>query len=151
VKQSILIFILFGGLMLTGCKAFSKKTTQSGAQKTDPEFAKEVFNLLAQGDNAAADMIDWEHLSMTGIDAGALYRVIKDESARENFRKSFIDGYSNSFKKTGGSPAVLTNWREQSKDGTNTMVAADGPNGKVLMMTVAHIDGQQKVSSLDIK
>jgi hypothetical protein len=151
VKQSILIFILLGGLLLMGCSKFSKKSVSSGPQKSDPEFAKDVFNRLATGDAAVADMLDWEHLTMTGIDAGALYRGIKDESARETFRKSFIDGYANSFKRTGGSPAVLLNWREQSKDGTNTTVAADGPNGKVLIMTVAHIDGEQKVSSLDIK
>jgi hypothetical protein len=145
------MLVLLCGLLLTGCNKAGKKSVSAGPQKTDPEFAKEAFNRLAEGDSAVADMLDWEHLTMINIDAGAIYRAINDDAARENFRKSYIESYSESFKKTGGSPAVLANWREQSKDGSNTLVAADGPNGKVLFMTVAHIDGAQKVSSLDIK
>jgi glycosidase len=106
---------------------------------------------LADGDEAVADMLDWEHLSLINIDAGALYSRINDERGREEFRNSFIKSYSSSFKNSGGSPAVLSNWHEQSRSGSDTIVAADGPNGKVLLMTVAHIDGEQKVSKLELQ
>lgn len=150
MKQLSLILIVLCGLLLTGCNLL-KKTPRASFSGSDAEFAKRVFQLLADGDEAAADMIDWEHLSMTGIDAGALYSKITDEGGREEFRKSFINGYSTSFKRTGGNPNVLSNWREQSRSGSDTFVAADGPNNKVLLMTVSHINGQQKVSKLDLQ
>lgn len=150
MKQLSLILIVLCGLLLTGCN-FKKKTTHTGAPKNDADFAKEAFQLLADGDEAVADMLDWEHLSLINIDAGALYSKISDEKAREEFRKSFIESYSSSFKRSGGSPAVLSNWHEQSRNGSETVVAADGPNGKVLLMTVAHIDGEQKISKLELQ
>jgi hypothetical protein len=81
-----------------------------------------------------------------------MYRQMSGgEEMRSRFRKGFINGYSSSFKKSGGSVVSLSNWREQSRDSSQTVVAADGPGGKLLLMTVTHIDGQQKVSTFDLK
>lgn len=151
MKQSILILtILICGLLLVGCKG-SKSSARTGPPKSDVDFAKEVFRLLADGDQSVADLIDWDNLSVAGIDAGGNYKSMTTEASKETFRNSFIKGYSTSFKNSGGNPNVLKNWREQSKDGSKTIVAADGPNGKTLLLTVVHTNGQQYVSTLDIK
>jgi hypothetical protein len=152
VKRSIVILIALCGLLLGGCSQASKKSVRTGPPVNDIEFAREVFTLLQDGDMAAEDMLDWEHLNMSGVaDVGSMYRQINGEDARARFRTGFINGYSSSFKKSGASVASLSNWREQSRDATNTQVAADGPGGKLFLMTVTHIDGQQKVSAFDLK
>lgn len=136
-----------------GCKGKqqSQNARSSGPPKPDVDFAKEAFKLLAEGDVAAADMIDWENLNVAGMDAGASYRPLASDTAREGFRNSFIKGYSNSFKASGGSADTLTKWRELSKDSSGTVVAADAPNGNSILITVSHKDNLQKVSVLALK
>jgi hypothetical protein len=140
------------GLLFSGCKSSSKQIARTGPPKNDVEFTREVFQLLAEGDEAAAEMLDWEHLTLNGVlDAGAAYRQINDDAGRDRFRKAFIKGYADSFKNSGGKVENVSNWREQSRDSSNTVVVADGASGKLLLMTVTHIDGQQKVSTFDLK
>jgi hypothetical protein len=138
--------------LLAGCKGgSSKKPVRTGPVKSDVDFAREVFNLMAEGNIAAAEMIDWEHLNVAGMDAGATYRVLGSDAAKENFRKSFINGYSTSFKSSGGNVDAVKSWREQSKDSSKTIVAANGPNAGTLLITITYIDGQQYVSALELK
>ena len=152
MKQSIIILIVVCGLLLGCSSKSSKQTARTGPPKNDMEFAKEVFELLAEGDQAVAELIDWENLKMLGINVGETYRRIKDEGElRARFGKGFIRGYSNSFKKSGGRVGDTSNWREQSRDSLNTFIIADAPGAKVLSMTVTHIDAQQKVSTIDLK
>lgn len=153
MKQSISILIVLAGLLLSGCtKSVNTQAVYTGPPLNDTEFAREVFRLLAEGDTAVTPMIDWEHLNMLGVDVGAMYRGVPGEGeARPNFIKSFINSYSRSFKVKGGSAANASNWREQSRDASNTIVAADGPNGKVMLTTITHMGGHQKVSSVEVK
>jgi hypothetical protein len=125
--------------------------TYTGPPLNDIEYAKKVFQLLGDGDETVKSMIDWEHLNMMGIDVGALYTKTSGDAARDKETSDFIRGYSNSFKKSGGSVENLTNWREQSRDATNTVVAANSQRGQLILITVAHLNGQQKVSKLELK
>ncbi len=152
VRQSIWLLSLICVFLFAGCKDKQPgQSKQAGPPKADVDFAKEAFKLLVDGNVAAADMIDWEHLNMAGIDAGANYRAMTTDASREGFRNSFIRSYSESFKTSGASADVLSNWREQSRDSSNTVVAADAPNGNSLLITVSHADGQQKISVLAFK
>jgi hypothetical protein len=141
------------GLLFSGCKSSSKHVARAGGPpKNDVEFAKEVFQLLAEGDEAVEEMLDWEHMKVNGIlDVGAGYRNITEEDERDSFRKAFIKGYANNFNKSGGRVENLSNWREQSRDSSNTVVAAEGMNRKLVLFTVTHINGQQKVSTFELK
>lgn len=151
MRRSSLVLILLCALLFMGCKG-SKQSVRTGAPQSDVEFAKEVFGLLAEGDEAAAEMIDWEHLKMVNVvDVGAMYRDINGEDARDGFRKSFIRGYSNSFKSKGGKVENISNWREQSRDSSQTVVAAENQRGQVMLMTVTRVDGQQKISAFELK
>jgi hypothetical protein len=133
-----------------GCAKTSKPVARTGPPLNDVEFAKEVFRLMGEGDETVTEMVDWEHLKMLGIDVGAMYPKSGDE-ARDRFVKGFLKGYSNSFKGKGGTAESVSNWREQSRDATNTVVAADNAGGQHLLMTVTHIEGQQKVSTLALE
>lgn len=152
MRRSISIFVIIFccAFAFVNCKS-NKKPARTGPVRSDVDFAREVFKLMAEGDIAAAEMIDWEQLNVAGVDAGATYRVLGSDAAKENFRKSFLKGYSTSFKNSGGNADNVTNWREQSKDASKTIVAASGPNEGMLLITVTHTDGQQYVSALEIK
>jgi hypothetical protein len=141
------------GLLLGGCaKSSAPPAVYTGPPLNDTEFAKEVFRRLAAGDQEVTAMIDWENLNMLGVDVGAMYRGISAEgSARSKFIQSFLNGYSKSFKEKGGNIENSSNWREQSRDATNTVIAADGLTKQVLLMTVTHKDGHQKVSKIELK
>ncbi len=172
-KKSPLPWIMLGVLVLVGAgvsiilatRGSGSTTTTTGGRTpstrpssvytgpplNDIEYAKKVFQLLGDGDESVKSMIDWEHLKMMGVDVGALYTNTRGDAARDIETSSFIRGYSNSFKKSGGSVANLTNWREQSRDATNTVVAADSQRGQLVLITITHINGQQKVSTLELK
>ena len=151
MKKSILVLIVLCGLLLSGCSKGSKQMTYTGPQLNDIDYAKKVFELLGDGDESVKSMIDWENLKMMGIDVGAMYRSTSGEDARDKNLSDFIRGYSTSFKRSGGNIANLANWREQSKDATNTVVAADTQAGQHVFITVTHINNQQKVSTLELK
>lgn len=116
--------------------------------KTDAMFAKDAVEGLLNGDAAAADAFDWENLKIPGANAGEAYRTMPDEENKQAFRKDLIERYSKSFKASGSSVNSLTNWREQSKNGEITTVAADTATGKIMQVTVTHKGGQQKVSEI---
>ena len=151
MKKSILIVIVLCGLLLGGCAKSDKPAGYTGPPLNDVEFAKKVFQLLAEGDETVKVMIDWENLKMMGFDVGKMYKNTSGEAARDRELTNFIKGYSNSFKKGGVGVEALTNWREQSRDATNTVVAADGPAKTQLLTTVTHINGHQKVSLMEMK
>jgi hypothetical protein len=141
------------GLLLGGCaKSSSTPAVYTGPPLNDTEFAKEVFRLLAEGDDGVIAMIDWEHLNLLGVDVGQMYKGISSEGeARPRFVKGFINGYSRSFKEKGGKVENASNWREHSRDATNTVVAADNQAGKAMLITVSHVDGHQKVSKMELQ
>lgn len=152
MRKLIPVLIVLCGLLLSGCsKSSSKQYVYTGPQLNDIEYAKKVFQLLAEGDESVKAMIDWEHLKMMNIDVGAMYTKTSGDDARDKNVSDFIKGYSTSFKKSGGSIDNLSNWREQSRDAANTVVAADGQMGQHILITVAHPNGQQKVSTLELK
>ncbi|MDQ3818494.1 MAG: hypothetical protein M3362_12575 [Acidobacteriota bacterium] len=153
MRKSILILLCVCGLFFTGCKGTGTKSTTaaSGPPKSDVDFAKDTLQLMADGSDDAADRIDWENFKTMGLDVGEQYKKTDDESARDNFRKSFIRGFSNSFKSSGGNLSTAAKWREESKDANSTVVAVDSPNGKTLLLTVTHTDGQQKISAMNAK
>ena len=149
MRHALSVLLVICAFCFVGCKG--KKPVRTGPPKTDVEFARDVFQRMSQGDISAGELIDFDHLSIAGIDISGQYRNLTTDSSRENFRSSFIKGYSNSFKSSGGNIDALTNWREQSKDAGQTIVAADAPNGNTILITVSHADGQQKVSVLALK
>ena len=153
MKKSILILIITCGFLFIGCKGGTTRqhVRPAGPPKSDVDFAKDVFQMMGDGNTDVIDMLDWENLKMVGVDIGEQYRAASGDSAREAFQESFLRGYSNSFKSSGGNAAAMKNWREQSKDPSNTVVAGDVPNGQTLLITVTHTNGQQYVSSLQIK
>lgn len=148
MRQALSILLVICAFCFVGCK--SKKAARTGPPKTDVEFARDVFQRMAQGDTTVGELIDFEHLSVAGIDVGGQYRNLSSDTSREAFRSSFIKGYANSFKSSGGNGDVLTNWREQSKDAGKTVVAGDGPNKRSILITVTRVDGEQYVSALDL-
>jgi hypothetical protein len=152
MRKSALLLIIISALLFAGCKAPRQRAPRpDGPPKSDVDFAREVFQRMGDGDLDVAQLLDWENLTMAGVDVGAQYRNVSGDSGREIFQDSFLKGYSKSFKSAGGNTSALNNWREQSKDSTNTVVAGDLPNGQTLLITVTHTNGLQYVSSVQAK
>jgi hypothetical protein len=149
VKQSILILIVLCGLLLGGCaKSSNQPAFYTGPPLNDTEFAKEVFRLLAEGDEGVTPMLDWEHLNLLGNDIGTVY---KGNNNQPKFINDFISSYSRSFKARGGKAENASNWREHSRDANNTVVAADNQAGQSMLITVTHVDGHQKVTKMELQ
>ena len=79
------------------------------------------------------------------------YAALTNDMDKEGFRKSFIKSFSSSFQSSGGNADNLKNWRILEEDSTKTIVAADIPNNRSILITVINRDGKQKISSLDVK
>lgn len=136
---------------LTGCsQSGSHSPVASGPPQTDLEFAKSAFTLLANGDTAAEDMLDWENFTSMGMSVGAQYKGMASDVAKTGFRKGFVSSFSKSFQSSGARAESLTNWRVKSQDANSTVVAADSPKPATLLITVSRPGGQQKLSGLGI-
>lgn len=151
-KSVLMLIFIFSGLLFIGCKpTLTPHARPAGPPKSDVDFAKQVFQMMADGDINVADMLDWENLKMAGRDVGAMYKNTTSDSTRDTFQESFLRSYSSSFKSAGGNVSAMTNWREQSKDPSGTVIASDLPNGQTILITVTHKNGLQYVSTVDIK
>lgn len=125
-------------------------TTAAKPLKDDVVFAREAVEGLLAGDVGAAESFDWENLKVPGANAGEAYREMPDEENRVEFQKGFIEKFSESFKRSGASTDDLKNWREQSREGENTVVAVDTKTGKTMRVSVVRREGRQFVSELAI-
>jgi len=167
MKRSLLLFLLAAGCCLSsacgakrqggegasnaGSRNESGNSGVGRTAKADVVFAREAVEGLLGGDAAVADAFDWENLKVPGADAGEAYREMPDDENREEFRKGFIEKFSESFKQSGASASDLKNWREQSKEGERTTVAVDTTTGKTMHVLVVRRDGRQLVSELSIE
>lgn len=114
---------------------------------TDIAFAKKALESLAGGDTAAEDLIDWETFWAGNVNVGRLYRAQVTEQAKADFRRSFIADFARGFRATGAIVVAASNWRIQSHDSGQSVIAADGANG-TLHLTIANRDGRQKLTSI---
>ncbi|HZG50496.1 MAG TPA: hypothetical protein VEZ40_00045 [Pyrinomonadaceae bacterium] len=169
MKRSLLLCLLAAGCYLSsGCGAKNRgggdAASNAGSAdggggnraatrpaKADVVFAREAVEGLLGGDAAVADAFDWENLIVPGADAGEAYAEMPDDENREEFRKGFIEKFSESFKQSGASVSDLKNWREQSKEGEQTTIAVDTTTGKTMHVIVVRRDGRQLVSELSIE
>jgi hypothetical protein len=125
---------------LSGCAA------KTPAPADDVAFAKTSMTALAGGDSSAESMIDFDNFK-AGIDAGAIYRSMPNDTEKAAFRKSFVASFSKSFASSGAQVGSMTNWRVHSGAPPRTVVVADGPK-MPLYMTVTQTGGQQKLASI---
>jgi hypothetical protein len=128
---------------LQGCSSWSTDS--------DLRFANTAFQSLAGGYSSAEQVIDWETFKSMGENIFKDYAALTNDMDKEGFRKSFIKSFSSSFQSSGGSADNLKNWRILEKDSTKTLVAADIPNNRSILITVINRAGKQKISSLDVK
>lgn len=163
MKRSLLLFLLAAGCCLSsGCGAKNRggeagnnanaanAAAAAKPAKTDVVFAREAVEGLLGGDTGVADSFDWENLIVPGADAGEAYLEMPDEENRAEFRKGFIEKFSESFKQSGASVEDLKNWREETREGETTVIAADTTTGKKMLVLVVRREGRQLVSELSI-
>lgn len=170
MKRWLLLFLVAAGCCLSaGCKA---KDEGEGARnagganggsssgggvagktpaKADVVFAREAVEGLLGGDASVAGAFDWENLKVPGANVGESYVELPDDENREEFRKGFIEKFSESFKRSGASVGDLKNWREAGREDERTAVAVDTKTGKTMRVFVVRRDGQQLVSELSIE
>ncbi len=118
----------------------------------DVDFARDALTRLTNGDTAVADMIDWDNFKVMTVDVGSQYRTMPDDTNRKAFRDVFIPQFSSSFKGKGADLSKFSQWKEQSKSGDSTIVAASAPGGTgALLITVSHPGGVQKISAITTK
>lgn len=136
---------------LHGCsRGVSNGGLNGGAsQGSDLEWAQTAFKAMANGDASAEQHIDWDRFQSVGVNVGTQYAALPDETQKAAFRKSFLASFSSSFRATGASADSLSNWRVQSQDASQTIVAADTLKKTVFLITISHPGGTRKVTALD--
>jgi len=140
-------------LMLVFAAPFCFLSCEKGgttfSTKGDVTLAKETFAELVRGDSSVATKIDWPIFTSLGNNVGAQYSALPTSVDKEKFVNLFITQFSTSFRESGGTMDSFTNWRVSAHDSTKTEVAADSPNG-ALVITVSERDGVERVSALNI-
>jgi hypothetical protein len=117
----------------------------------DLRFAKTAFQSLANGYASAEKVIDWETFASMGETIAKDYGALPNDTEKEAFRKSFIMSFSTSFQSSGGSVDSMKNWRILDRDKTKTIVAADIPNNRMIVVTIIKRNGENKISVLEVK
>jgi hypothetical protein len=155
--RKILFLLTAAVLLFSACMAprrgsTSQSTGPAAPLKPDVDFARDTLLLLVKGDPTVEEMIDWETLKTFETDAGSTYSYMPGESAKAAFRKSFIQGFSSPYRSSGEIPdwlSRLSNWRVEAKEASRTIVIADHPFGKTLVIVIVLKDGRQKLSSIN--
>ena len=132
-----LLFIL-SMIILRGCS--------SRADDPNVAFARTAFKSLSVGDTRVEGAIDWPSFQCSGMDAGAQYNSLPNETEKAGFRSAFISSFSSSFQASGADADNFTNWRVQGSD----TVAADTPSNTTLSVTISQQGEQRKISRLEI-
>ena len=117
----------------------------------DVDFARKVFNGLAEGKDSVQGLIDWPRFKVMGQDVAEKYSKMVDDRERYFFRKSFIVNFSLSFQNAGGDFKNFLNWRTYSSDKLNAVVAADTVTAarNSVLFTISKKQGQQKLVSIE--
>ena len=145
---------LFGFAGCAGNKAPAGAGTASvapAATVSDTEFAKAQFASLTEGEATAENALDWENFKSSGVDVGKIYAGMKSEPEKAAFRKSFVEGFSKSFKSSGATAGDVSNWRVESESPAQTTVIGDATSGKKIVITVVKNGGEQKMSAMEIR
>lgn len=109
-------------------------------------FARTTFTALTKGDSSVEGAIDWPSFRSSGMDAGAQYNALPNETEKAGFRSAFISSFASSFQASGATADNFTNWRVESPD----TVAADTPSNTILSITISQQNGERKISRLEI-
>jgi len=135
---------LAGGAPVQASAPPSGKNTDS----SDVKFARTTFTKLANGDQAVAGDIDWEHFKASGQDIGAIYNSFHDEPNHKAFRKSFISSFSKSFRDTGARAESLKNWKVKSSNGNQTVVSGETLSKSHLLITISKKSSNKKMAGI---
>lgn len=108
------------------------------ARKGDAQVCREIFQDLVDGRPRVERRIDWEHFQAMGIDVGATYLGLRDDTQRAGYRKAFLENFQKGFRKGHGNAQPFTHWRMHTRDAGSVIVAADAPvKGKTLLFRLA--------------
>lgn len=117
----------------------------------DVNLARSIFRDLVGGRYGVAKYIDWENLKGLSVNVGATYAKYPTEKERVGYKKAFVHNFSQGFRWARGDFKSFVNWRIYSKDGAQTIVAADYQGrGKTLLVTLSGA-GRKKLTSLQWK
>ncbi len=120
------------------------------SDNADIRFAKATFFSMVNG-TADERAIDWEIFRSPTDDLGAIYKALPNDTEKASFRKQFLSGFAGSTPNIKANPNGITNWRVQSENPPETIVAADMQKGVVLLITISKRDGKQKLSAMKIE
>jgi hypothetical protein len=96
------------------------------------------------GRQSVQSRIDWERLKALEVDVGATYAALPDEKEREAYRQAFIERFSRGFGSTGAGLKDFAGWRVQERAEDRTVVAADYPKKrKVLLFELSALGGRK--------
>lgn len=117
------------------------------SDNADVRFAKTTFFSMVNG-TADETAIDWENFVSPTKDLGPIYKALPNDAERALFRKQFLAGFAISTPNIKANPDGIRNWRAQSENPSETIVAADMQDGHVLLLTISKRDGKQRLSAL---
>ena len=106
----------------------------------DVEFCRRTFRGLAEGRPGVHRRIEWERLKALGVDVGATYAKLPNEQERMQYRKAFIERFSEGFRRTGGKPEAFVGWRAQGRTDDGRVVVAADYEGKSKTLLL-HLSG----------
>ena len=117
--------------------------------KNDIEFSKDFFEKLVDGKASVMNDIDWYNFSGTGFDIGGKLKNISDNSEKNILKKSFINSFSDYFKKSGLKSNNLSDWLVEDTNSFRSIISAEIESGIFLYIVVNKKDGR-KISSIVI-
>ena len=104
----------------------------------DVRFCRDVLTDLARGRQSAQARIDWDRLKALDVDVGATYAKLPNEQEKRQYRQAFIANFATGFSQSGARLDGFANWRVQSDQAGDRVVAADyKPKQKTLLFRIS--------------
>ena len=121
-------------------------------QGQDVNFARRVFVDLTRGRHSVQSRVDWQNLQAVGVDVGKDYSSLPNDKERADYQRAFIDNFALSFRRTGGSLKLLTNWRIYDDQDDLVIVAVDiKGRDKTMFFTFSKKGGEKKLVAIELE
>jgi len=122
-------------------------TVSQDTNLTVVEFAHTTFNRLANSDPLVAPNIDWENLRLVHRDHGEIYRGLRDDTAKNDYKAMIIRKWKPECEAKGIYASQFTDWKLELTNPRYCIVSARR-GSQTTQIRVVKTDNGMLVSSI---
>ena len=116
----------------------------------DVDFCHAVLADLAAGRPWINRHLDWERLTVMGVNVGDTYSHLSNTKEKADYQRAFIQQFARGFEQAGGDIHAFINWRLAAGNGSeDRVVIADYPAKQKTILFRLSESGKRRVTAIE--